>query len=123
MPMVMVVATKICKGLVFEICSKIFCFASYAWFGQTHSGENVSYTDCNVANADKYASGCEVSSCNTGWRVSEDKNECLANECSCPNGIASREADCPDDGANRCASCDPGFTLDAGSIACSGTPS
>ena len=77
---------------------------------------------CNVANANSYASGCLVSACNTGWGVSEDKAECLANKCLCPNGIASTGAKCVSDGAERCESCDAGFKLDntVDTLACTG---
>ena len=64
---------------------------------------------CDVANVKAYSSACLVSSCNTGWKVSEDKSECLANKCSCPNGIASTGAKCVSDQANICESCDDGF--------------
>ena len=78
------------------------------------------YAACNVANAETYGSACEVSSCNTGWRVSDDKSECVANKCSCPDGTASSGANCPSDGANGCRFCDPGFELDAEQTACTG---
>jgi len=45
--------------------------------------------------------------------VSADKAKCVANVCSCPNGIAPSGEKCPIDGAKRCASCDPGYKLDS----------
>ena len=76
---------------------------------------------CNVANAKAYASGCLVSTCNSGWRVSEDKSQCLGNKCSCLNGIASTGARCVIDGANICWSCDAGFKLSNTGDTCTGT--
>ena len=66
---------------------------------------------CDVENAKSYSKGCEVSSCSTGWKVSDDKSKCEANQCSCPDGAASTGVKCVSDGAKICASCDPGFKL------------
>ena len=75
---------------------------------------------CNVENADNYTSGCEVSSCVTGWTVIEDKSECVANKCSCVNGVESTGAKCVRDGIESCESCDAGFRLNSANKTCAG---
>ena len=77
-------------------------------------------TACNVANAKAYSSGCLVSACNTGWKVSQDKAKCEANICSCPNGIAPTGAKCAADGAEICEKCNTGFKLGNLPPACAG---
>ena len=62
-----------------------------------------------------------MSHCLTGWRASEDKTKCLANKCSCPNGIAATGAKCVSDEAKICERCNAGFKLDVDKIACAGT--
>ena len=84
------------------------------------------YVACNVSNAKNYSSGCQVSSCNTGWTVGLDqtlnRTKCVSkNKCLCPNGIAASGEKCPSDGAKKCASCNPGFSLAANQNACIGT--
>lgn len=73
---------------------------------------------CNVPNAKKYGSGCDLLSCNTGWTVSLNKTECIPNKCLCPNGSASLGAKCPRDGDDRCDSCNPGLALNSNHTAC-----
>ena len=68
---------------------------------------------CDVGNAKSYSKGCEVSSCSTGWKVSDDKSKCEANQCSCDNGVGTSAANCPEDGTAKCESCDAGFKLAA----------
>ena len=79
---------------------------------------------CDVQNVKAYESGCLVSTCNTGWKVSEDTAKCVANTCSCLNGIGSTGAKCVSAGANICESCNAGFKLviggDIGVDACPG---
>ena len=105
---------------------------SYVWFGSlvddysnfhrlVHIYTYTLYTACSVAHAQTYGSGCEVSSCDTGWSASVDRTDCTANTCSCPNGVASSGAKCPSEGAERCISCDSGFKLDALGHNCTGT--
>ena len=76
---------------------------------------------CNVENANGYTSGCEVSSCVTGWTASEDKTKCIANKCSCLNGTASTGAKCVNDGKESCESCNAGSKLNGTSNTCTGT--
>ena len=86
-------------------------------------GLHVSFAACNVVNAKTYSSGCLLSSCDAGWKVSDDKTKCLANICLCPNGIAATGAKCVSDEAKICESCDAGFKPDkrAGiTVACTG---
>ena len=64
--------------------------------------------------------GCELSSCNTGWKVSNDKSKCEANECSYHHGVGASEANCSTDGASKCESCDAGFKLASDSKSCTG---
>ena len=73
-----------------------------------------------MANAKAYSSGCLVSACNTGWKVSEDKAKCEANKCSCSNGVASTGAKCAVDGAEICEKCIAGFKLDTALGTCTG---
>ena len=80
----------------------------------------VSLSACNVANAKAYSSGCVLSSCNTGWKVSDDKSKCVANTCSCPKGTAAVGAKCVSDGATICESCNAGFKFDNTNEACAG---
>ena len=53
--------------------------------------------------------------------MSDDKAKCVANVCSCPNGIAPSGEKCPIDGAKKCASCNSGFRLGQDQTACDGT--
>ena len=41
------------------------------------------FAACAVEHAKSYSSGCEVSSCNSGWKVSDDKAKCVAYVCVC----------------------------------------
>ena len=75
---------------------------------------------CAVSNAKAYSIGCEVSSCNIGWRVSDDNAKCVANTCSCANGIASTGAKCVSDRNKICESCGAGFKLENLRSACTG---
>ena len=75
---------------------------------------------CDVAQAISYSSGCQVSACTTGWKVSEDKSKCDANVCLCPNGVAPSNGTCTVDGANMCQSCSAGFKLSEDNTACVG---
>ena len=75
---------------------------------------------CSIANAKSYSKACDVSSCNAGWKVSDDKSKCEANVCACPNGIGSSGAKCSTDGASTCESCDDGFKLASDSKSCTG---
>ena len=77
-------------------------------------------TGCDVAQAMSYSSGCVVSACITGWKVSDDESKCDANVCSCPNGVAASDGACTVDGANMCESCSAGFTLGGNETACVG---
>ena len=79
---------------------------------------DITVTPCNTANAKTYSSGCVVSSCNTGWSVSADKAKCVANVCSCQNGIAPSGEKCPIDGVKKCASCNTGWRLNSGKTEC-----
>ena len=76
--------------------------------------------DCNVMKVISYRSACEVSRCEVGWSVSQDKTKCDANQCLCPNGTASSGANCTSHGATRCANCDTGFYIDDASGSCTG---
>ena len=60
-------------------------------------------------------------SCNTGWRVSSNKAQCIANECSCENGKAATGAKCATHGSKICENCDAGFKLDSDKLSCAGT--
>ena len=75
---------------------------------------------CDVGNAKSYSKGCEVSSCNTGWKVSDDKSKCEANQCSCADGVGSSGAKCPTDGDSKCESCNAGFKLASDRKSCTG---
>ena len=75
---------------------------------------------CGITNAESYSKGCEVSSCEAGWKVSDDKSKCVANQCSCSNGVGSSGAKCPTDGDSKCESCNVGFKLAADSKSCAG---
>ena len=75
---------------------------------------------CSIANAKTYSKGCEVSSCDGGWKVNGDKTKCEANQCLCPNGVGSSGAKCLIDGDPKCESCDAGFKLASDSKSCSG---
>ena len=75
---------------------------------------------CEVENAKSYSKGCEVSSCDTGWKVSDDKSKCIANQCSCDNGVGSSGAKCSTDGDSKCESCNAGFKLASDSKSCTG---
>ena len=66
-------------------------------------------TACNVANAKAYSSGCLVSACDTGWKLSRDRAKREANECSCRDGIAPKGEKCTRDGLETCESCNAGF--------------
>ena len=79
------------------------------------------YVACNVDNAKAYETGCLVSTCNTGWRVSSDKAQCLANDCSCENGKEATGAKCVTHGSTTCESCNAGFKLDSDKSLCAGT--
>ena len=76
---------------------------------------------CKVQNAKAYLAGCQVAKCNIGWKVSDDKAKCEANQCSCRNGVGASEATCPEDGTAKCESCDAGFKLASDNISCPGT--
>ena len=76
---------------------------------------------CDVKNAKGYSKGCEVSSCDAGWKVSAGKAKCAANQCSCVNGVGASETKCPSDGALNCESCNPGFKLASDAKSCAGT--
>ena len=76
---------------------------------------------CAVDNVKDYRIGCEVSSCDVGWKVSEDKDKCIANQCKCLNGAGTSEANCPVDGAFKCESCNAGFELNQEKMSCDGT--
>ena len=78
------------------------------------------FADCKVQHAKSYSSGCAVSACTTGWRVSGDKSKCLANVCVCHNGVASSGEKCATDGDNMCDSCDKGSKLRQDKTACDG---
>ena len=78
------------------------------------------FVDCKVQHVKSYSSGCVVSACTTGWRVSDDKSKCLANVCVCHNGVASSGETCATDGAKMCGSCDAGFELRQDKTACDG---
>ena len=52
--------------------------------------------------------------------MSEDKSECVANKCSCVNGVELTGAQCVNDGAKACESCNAGFKLDSASSTCAG---
>ena len=75
---------------------------------------------CAVENAKNYRIGCEVSSCELGWKVSEDKAKCVANQCKCLNGVGTSKASCPVDGAFECESCNPGFQFNQEKMSCEG---
>ena len=75
---------------------------------------------CAVANAASYSSGCVVSACTTGWKVSDDYSECDPNVCSCPDGTPASGATCAVDGGNMCQSCGTGFKLSEDKTACYG---
>ena len=79
------------------------------------------YAACNVDNAETYQAGCLVSTCNTGWRVSSDKAQCLANDCSCENGKEATGAKCVTHRSTTCESCNTGFKLDSRTPSCAGT--
>ena len=79
------------------------------------------YAGCNVDKATAYSSGCLVSACSTGWRVSADNAQCDPNICSCENGAPVTGAECTTHGSNICESCNTGFQLDAGTSSCIGT--
>ena len=53
-------------------------------------------------------SGCDV------------KSECIANQCSCSNGVGSSGAKCPTDGDSKCEGCNDGFKLASDSNSCTG---
>ena len=80
----------------------------------------VRFAACSVSNAKSYSSGCEVSACTTGWKVSDDKSKCLANVCVCENGVASSGETCETDGDKMCDSCDKGSKLRQDKTACDG---
>ena len=75
---------------------------------------------CAVPQAKSYASGCTVSACNAGWKVSDDNSQCLANVCSCSNGVGASGAACATDGVEMCESCNSGFKLRQDKTACDG---
>ncbi len=78
------------------------------------------FAACNVAQAESYSSGCAVSACTTGWKVSDDDSECDANVCVCPDGTPASGVTCAVDGGNMCQSCGTGFKLSDGNTACYG---
>ena len=78
------------------------------------------FADCGVQHVKSYSSGCVVSACKTGWKVSDDKSKCLANVCVCPNGVASSGETCATDGGKMCDSCGDGFKLSQDKTACDG---
>ena len=78
------------------------------------------FSACSITNAERYSKGCEVSICEAGWKVSDDKSKCTANQCSCPNGVGSSGAKCPTDGDSKCESCNAGFKLASDSKSCTG---
>jgi hypothetical protein len=55
------------------------------------------------------AQACEL--CSSGFTLIN--GTCVANTCTCANGIAATGADCPVDGAEICTGCDVGFGLDS----------
>ena len=83
-------------------------------------GCHAPFAACDIQHAKSYSIGCEVSSCDIGWKVSEDKAKCVANTCSCLNGIASTGAKCVSDRAKICESCGAGFKLTSAGDACAG---
>ena len=53
--------------------------------------------------------------------MSDDKSKgCIANQCSCPNGVGSYGAKCSSDGDSKCESCNAGFKLASDSKSCEG---
>ena len=76
---------------------------------------------CSISNAKTYSKGCEVSSCDAGWKVSGDRSKCEANRCLCTNGVGSSGAKCLIDGDPKCESCKAGFKLASDIKSCSGT--
>ena len=80
----------------------------------------LSFAACNIPRAESYSSGCALSVCTTGWKVSDDKSKCEANVCLCPNGDPPSGATCAVDGANMCESCATGFELSEDKTACDG---
>ena len=91
-------------------------------FGRNGKSKNIALfcVACAVSQAKSYASGCTVSACNAGWKVSDDNSQCLANVCSCSNGVKASGAACVTDGAKMCASCNNGFKLRLDKTACEG---
>ena len=79
------------------------------------------FIECNVAHAKTYESGCKVSACKTGWRVSANKAQCDPNVCTCDNGEGATGAKCVTHGNERCESCNDDFRLDSGTLSCTGT--
>ena len=79
------------------------------------------FSACSITNAESYSKACEVSICEAGWKVSDDKSKCIANQCSCSNGVGSSETKCLIDGASQCESCNAGFKLASDSKSCTGT--
>ena len=78
------------------------------------------FVACKVANAKSYSSGCSVSACKTGWKVSTDQSECVKNICSCTDGVEASGETCAQDGAKMCKKCNKGFKLRWDNTACEG---
>jgi len=56
-------------------------------------------SECKIPDADSYSKECELSSCEAGWKLNEGKSECIGNQHSCANGVASSGIKCLADGA------------------------
>ena len=101
------------------------CVCTYALWcvGRSKNKENTSVcfrADCAVPQATSYSSGCAVSGCKSGWKVSDDKTKCVINVCSCPNGVGATGGACTVDGSNMCESCNGGFKLRQDRTTCDG---
>ena len=105
------------------MCGKCVCiYAIEGTHALTHDPTMsvCTHLACAVQHAKSYSSGCVVSACTTGWRVSDDKSKCLANVCVCSNGVASSGEKCASDGGKMCDSCGDGFKLTRDKTACEG---
>ena len=89
------------------------------------------FAACKVAHVKSYSTGrgcgCSVAICETGWRVSGDRDlcgggsSCVKNVCSCANGIPASGAYCGDKpGKKKCVRCNPGFKRSSDRTACNG---
>ena len=105
------------------MCGKCVCrYAIEGTHALTHDPTMCVCTHlaCAVRHVKSYSSGCVVSACTTGWRVDDDESECLANVCSCSNGVASSGDKCATHGGKMCDSCNSGFKLSQDKTACDG---